>query len=370
MDITCFDNIIGLSRTECECYDTGKPADYNTSLSGLYLDELEPLTAFKGLLNCERGTDIWDALDRSREQAILNWRAEANALLLKNNKLLRRPFKGKIGRLKYTREEVITSGDWVGIRMYCSDIVSGKIVINNIGTLFSDTGVITLRIYNNLNTLISSHVLNTTANTHTLNTVSIELPIHSDWTDNLEYFFIYQKNGLTPKENSSFCCDCSKTVECGCDIKYVNSQTNKNYGWAEWCAVDGFKKTDISDLSDLEISSSNKMYGLTFGIEYTCDVEDVWCKDELDFDSSTIPMAMALAIRYKAGELFINDLILSSNLNYNKLINGEAQAELKVYFKEQYDKQMEFIIDNIDVRDTDCFVCADSQIYGKALIAS
>ena len=356
--LDCFDNIIGLSRTICECYDTGKPIDYSTSLSGLYLDELYPLTAYKGLLNCENGNDIWRLLTRSRDQAMLTFRSDANALMLRNHKLKRRVFKGKVGRLKYSTSEVITTGDWVGIRMVIDDVVSGKLKIKNIGTLFNETGSFDLYIYNNLNELEDIVTLNTIANTHNVNDITdITLDTHSDYVDNLEYFFIYQKNGLTPKSNLKTD-SCYGVNRCKTDV-CSTTQTNKQYGWSEWARIDGFKKTDVSDLSDLTCQTSDKMYGLTFDIEFNCAVEDIWCKDELDFKSDSIARQMALAIRFKAGELFFYDNLLSSNVNFQRLINGEAIQKAQEFFSQEYEKVMESIVENIDTTKTDCYECMD-----------
>jgi len=48
----CYEYIIGLSRTKGSCFDpkTGFEIDYNTSYSGLYLDEILPLRMYGMLL--------------------------------------------------------------------------------------------------------------------------------------------------------------------------------------------------------------------------------------------------------------------------------------------------------------------------------
>lgn len=362
--LDCFDNIIGLSRTECECYDAGKPADYNTSLSGLYLDELVPITSYKGLLNCENGNDIWQMLDRAREQAILTFRADANALMLKDHQLKRKKFKGNVGRLKYTGEEVITDGTWVGVRIVCDDVVSGKLRIKNIGTIFSETGAFDLYIRNNMNEIVDIIPLTTIANTHDINDITdIELDMHSDYVENLEYFLMYQKTAaLTPKNNSS---DDLSSDRCG-----VGSQTNVQYGWLDWASIEAFKMTDISDLSDVSGTGSCDMYGLTLDIEFICKVEEVWCKSSLDFEADNIARGMALAIRFKAGELFFNEHLLSENVNFNRLINGEGIDKAREIFAEGYATMMEFLAENIDVTTTDCFECMDRIPLLRGLITS
>ena len=77
----CYENIIGLSRTECTCYDDDKPADFDTSESGLYLDELEPLDQLEGLDNCEKGS-VWEAMEKARENAVRFFIQDTNSKLL------------------------------------------------------------------------------------------------------------------------------------------------------------------------------------------------------------------------------------------------------------------------------------------------
>jgi len=49
----CYNYIIGLSRTNCECFDI--PADASESMSGLYLDELESLNIINAISECAKG---------------------------------------------------------------------------------------------------------------------------------------------------------------------------------------------------------------------------------------------------------------------------------------------------------------------------
>ena len=52
--INCFDDIIGITRTPCSDYNAIS-STYTTSDSGLYLDELIPLSKAESLLNCKVG---------------------------------------------------------------------------------------------------------------------------------------------------------------------------------------------------------------------------------------------------------------------------------------------------------------------------
>ena len=352
----CYDNIIGLSRTECDCYED--PAPYNYSASGIFLDELEPLKKLNGLLNCESGLDLWLMLHRARQEAILQFIGDANAMLLKYNRLKRQPFYGAIGRVKYTKNQVCTVGTHYGVRLYCADIVSGEMEIKKIGGLFAQTGNLDILIYNNLNELIDTVTIATTAGQHTLTTVNLKLPMHSKYVDNLEYFFVYQYAGNSPKNNDLHC-GCGGTKFYFNTMKpYFHTQTKQTDGWAKWVMA-GAYSGGVADFSDVTTTTSNNMYGLTLEVNFTCKVGETWCKDYLDFQANPLAAAMAFAIRYKAGEILIDRIMRSTNINRMVLMDAEQNQRDKEMFAAKYNEMMVYLTDNVDVTTTDCFSCKD-----------
>ena len=101
----CYDYVIGLSRTECDCHDpkTGYELDYNTSYSGLYLDEVHPLNNLTGLENCDN-QDVWRIMSLARERAVNTFIADTNALISKYYQLKYRSYTGIIGRVKNDKD--------------------------------------------------------------------------------------------------------------------------------------------------------------------------------------------------------------------------------------------------------------------------
>ena len=89
----CYNSIIGLTRTDCECYGT-IPDDAADSLSGLYIDELVGLSFIQSMTDCDNGNDLFQNMVKARDNAITSFQADTNALLLENFKMRRNPFKG------------------------------------------------------------------------------------------------------------------------------------------------------------------------------------------------------------------------------------------------------------------------------------
>ena len=99
--LSCLDNIIGLSETDCSCFESGRPTDYNTSLSGFYLADNFGLTMnfTNSAADCEQG-GVWDILQASRTEAINRFLKDYAMTLNSVKKYRFRDVKGEIGSRK------------------------------------------------------------------------------------------------------------------------------------------------------------------------------------------------------------------------------------------------------------------------------
>lgn len=363
IDISCWDDIIGLSKTTCECFPEN---NYNESLSGLYLDELPGmnLSSILGTANCNDSYNIWYIMATARDNAIIQFINDANTHILKKNKVKRMPFYGELGRQRFQLSKNINS-TYGGVRWFCADIVSGFVYINKIGTLFEKTGTIQLSIYNNLNELITTLTLNTTANKYNENVLStpLELPLHSNEVDNLQYFFVYHYDPTNkPKDNQlGGCCGGFREVW---DInnpyfKKYRSNTNKQHGWANYFMTGGYQTNDLTKFDQTDtVVSDTFMNGLTFGLTIQCKVNEVLCMNQLDFVANPLAVTQALLIRYKAGQILIERILSSEQINRYTMMNTENLIALSQTYIAEYNNLMEnYFIPKIDISANDCYEC-------------
>jgi len=354
----CYEYIVGLSRTNCECYDI--PGDAETSLSGLYIDELTGLAFLKAITDCENNADVFNLIDRARQVAVTNFQADTNALLMKSHKLRRQNYKGAIGRAISKNNPSLTTGQYYGIRIYCANVKSGVLRLTSIGALFSLTDSITVYIYNNLGDLIDTVTVNTEANKHKQTPVDIELPMHSDYVENLQYFLFYQLGANTPKGNDLKCnCGGFKAVF-NTDNPYTNHlHGDRNYLWSQWIMAGGYHSTGFPDLDACTTTTNNLMYGLTLDVELKCKVNEVLCMDGLDFETNNLAGAMAIAIQHKAGSVLAGWILSSGNLNRYTLINTEQLvADMEAWGK-VYNDMVTYIAAEADTSVNDCLICKD-----------
>lgn len=361
-DNACFENIIGLSRTDCECFDENT---FNVSNSNIFLDELEglELNKIKGAADCGKGS-LWQLMDTARTNAIESYIGDMNAGLFQKYQLKRQAFKGAIGGSR-AKGSLTINNTYAGLRIFCGDIVSGKLTITGINTYFTGTGVLTLYLYNNNNELLNTISVNTQANTfkHNPLAANIELELHDKYTENIEYYLFYQYDpNNKPKAN---------TVACGCDgFKPVfnvskpycyQTQTNKRYGWANWLMCGGI----TFDTIDFECEESqygnvgNYMNGLSLDVELSCDVSEVLCDDTFDFVTNPLAISTALAIRYRAGQFLIGDILSSANVNRYTMMDGSLLQKWYMEYGNKYKEQLDWAIPTIDITANDCLECRD-----------
>lgn len=355
----CYQSIIGLTRTDCECY-VGMPDSAHDSLSGLYLDELVGLGFVQSMSNCDTGNDLFVSMQRAIDNAITSFQADTNALLLQNFKMKRNPFSGGIGRV-VTNNVNLVSGNYLGARFYCDNVKSGVLQIKSIGTVFKDTGVISLTIYNNLGENLGVYDLNTEAMVHVQNQVHIELPLHSPYADHVEYFFVYQYDGvLRPRVNDVKCSCGGFKPRFDCSKPYFRSKHETLYGWADWLMVGGINSATLPDFEACGcVNIANYMYGLTFNVDLKCKIGEVLCLDQLDFEGNPLAAAMALAIQNKAGEVLSNWILQSPNLNRFTLINTEQFIDDVANYKATYNQMVKYIVESADITQNDCLACHD-----------
>jgi hypothetical protein len=362
IDITCFDDIIGLSRTDCTCFDENT---FNISKSNLYLDELEgmDLNKINAASDCGKGS-LWELMDKARSNAIMAYIGDMNAGLFQKYQLKRNPFKGAIGGSQ-ARNTLTLGNTYAGLRIFCGDIVSGKLKITGINTYFTASGTITLWLYNNNNELLNTVIVDTQANTFKKNVLAtpIELELHDDYVHNREYYLFYQYDAANkPKSN---------TVSCGCDgfkpIFNVDkpycylTQTNKRYGWSNWLMVGGvtFDTIDFDCDEIIYGNVSNYMNGLSLDVELSCDVNEVLCQDSFDFVTNPLAIATAHAIRYKAGQLLIADILGSGNVSRYTMMDGDMLQKFYVEYGNKYKERIDWSTATLDITANDCLECRD-----------
>lgn len=356
VNLSCFDDIIGLSEIDCECFS---PNNYSLSKSCLFLDKAEgmQLRQIDALKDCSNEGDLWLLMDAARTKAIKRFVADTQARMGEKYELSRSLFSGYIGKnqVKQLRTYFTT---YAGVRWRTAQIVGGFAKIKAINTIFQTTGTIQLDIYNSMNEHLYSMMLDTEAGKMHRNILAtpIVLPLWDGRTDFLDYVFIYSYNALNkPYDNRLSCC--GRTYNFDCKHPYWKNKSNKLEGWADWMMV-GEIETSTLDFSCLDCVCGDYMNGLQFETDVYCDTTKQFCFDEPNIQDVQF-MSVAFAIQHAAAQYLCIDLITSDKLNFYTMIDREQLEAVRQLHENKYVELLNTIIENADLKNTDCFKCRD-----------
>ena len=358
MNPTCYDNVIGLSREQCPCQPQG-PTDFNTSRSGLYLTDIAPLGEIGNYKDCSAG-GMWDILNNARSQAVTAFIADASALLMRNNKSRRTPWRGGVGMAE--KGAALVTGDaFQGLRVCGAGIRGGTMTIEAISTQFVAVGTFDVVVYDWQGTEVARREVTTVANKQNITplAVPIVLPLHDKYRALPEYYIVYDTSLAPAPVDSRIACGCGATVD-----YYYNSDTPRFHaghksselnGWANWIMLAGWRGADV-EFAETTPTGYNKNHGLSLLCSFDCKVHEVLCEDSLNF-SKPLTMSAAFAIYFKAAEITFANLLTSAQLTRFGITKPEAIENRRKEMAAKYNEHLVYITNEIDVRANDCLDC-------------
>lgn len=367
--LPCTENIIGITSEACDCFTedltkiSGDPpsADsdwYTISESGLYLDELdgiESMWSSKESLTCD------DTLAKFYLKAQKNAVEKTQDEVLKgiNERFIKqdRSFVGSLGAKAFNKGVDISEDDYYGLYLKMRGIVDGVMILNSIDTMFEETAVFDVLIYRryiraNVYELVDTiEGVSSTANRYVKNPLEspMTLPMYDITDGELEYFFVYEHTGLTPKNNMPTCGGCGR-VEAKASV-YVTKY--------------GVHGTDIDNIGNWSTTSAYA-YGLSLQVEFRCDADSLICRM---FESlSEWKKQFAYAVLIKAGMIVHNEILRSPEVSRAQMIDRDGViAQLNIW-QSDYNNRVMWLAQNVDPRVNDCYMCDDRKLKVSAIL--
>lgn len=326
------ETIVGLSDTNCDCHDAGKPIDYNASESGLFITDLIDINTVVDLTNCDNG-DVWQQLDKARKDGISHFNRSFKDLFRRNFKKNFKDCKTQIGSDKTNGQVYTGTNTWLGSSIEANNYTGSYITLKTINTFFTQTGTIDLHIYSNYSgSVLHTITLNTTANTETPNrNIDITLPLFESDCNDLEYYFVYEvQGGNVPKVNACFC---------GCGSKKCYSAFYNMKG-IEY-------PTFPTDFSTYEVSKSS-CNGLEIEVNAFCEETSILCPIDYTTDKGQL---VAEIINYESALKMVNVMLTGQRYNFDietanrhkKLLNNELNLRKQALLHELKDEDIDCI---------------------------
>ena len=84
---------------------------------------------------------------------------------------------------------------------------------------------------------------------------------------------------------------------------------------------------------------------------------------------NAIAVTMAWAVMYKAGELLIESILNSNEINRYTMMNREALYGKRSHFRKEYETRIMYLAQVIDFSSSDCFICRDNTMYMSGIMS-
>lgn len=346
----CFDKIIGLSQTECECFDEEKPEDASESESGVFLDQLEGfnIKIASGADDCAKG-GIWDRMALAVENAKTDLVKDLLGCIGATYKPRYEIFSGQLGDIAFKAAQTLTV-PYAGIKLYPAQLRGGVTVLKRIGILIDTAVNVTVKVYkseNGVGALVNSYTtaVPVTANALTWLALStpLELPMYSN-NCRIDYFVLLQLDGtFKPLDNKK---------DCGCG--------GVKRPYLKWMDFTGTKGTDPTNFNSFNNTTS--INGLNLDVEIKCKTSEIICGPDrpLDFVNDSFSQYLAYGIRFRAAERLYRDLLATDVISRFTLMGREETEKQVVEWNAAYRQCISYLCDIVNIGNNDCLVCKNN----------
>lgn len=362
---TCLNDIIGLSRSSCDCREF--PIDSETSKSGLYLDGLPGITLneYSSIEDCDEG-NIWNILNMSRSDAIQAFFADMSTEVLKHYDPYQTGWRGTIGSAKFNADTTPNNA-MQGWQLYPVPLRAGSMILRRIGLIFNANANFDVYVYSSEDggKLLATYNVTTVANKlqwFDLPT-PLELPMHIDGYDSVQYFIGYDYVGTYKPKNNKI------QDGCNCNFYYNRNSPRWNWKveetkrWKNFVMVGGMSVATPQDAFK-NVACSNTGYGLLLDMQISCNSNQFIC-DGYDYEGNASSQAISYAIWYKAGSILIDRILASGNIDRYTMLDRERLYGMRNHYSKEYWNRVGWLAENMNVQDSGCYVCKSTmQVRG------
>lgn len=387
MYLECLKYLVGLASSDCNCYSTGRPVDFDTSYSGKFITDYVSLKFAGSAADCEQG-GVWDILETSRRQAITDFIADFMAELLARKKQRFQAFANQeIGQFRYTANSAFSpSATVAGVEFQPLQIRGGKQTLYGVSLAlagFVGSIDVDVNVYSSadLTTSLGSVTITLTApNTRVYQAFATPIVLDLGGTDTeLKYYFVYDVPAGTTFPNSPI--DELVTGSTGCcgsvaqSVQAADYRFNPFKQFGKWSGVEANGATNLMD-APLILNGETK--GLRLRTSLGCDSTEMLCnwasfmnQDAPQNMGETYNLALntSLLIAFKAAYHAANKVVDSANINRITTMSKEALWGKMQNLNKRYHEGIVWLAQNTPDSENDCWTCKDdSSLLVKSIL--
>ena len=361
----CFENVFGLSRTDCECYSDTAPTDFEVSASGLFLDETPGLNLERIFSAANCGNTGWDKMTKARDAGVKRFTGEVVKYILASSKWKRPNSRSAIGDAKASKA-VNLGKPFHGVELKFANHVGGTATIYRVGAAFKFTGPVTVSVYDNdSDDPLTSFVITAENNKRVWTTIDpITVDLGNNTSDNKRLWFIYTPTGGQQALDV-------KVASCNCGGKpkweihnpyYESGVVMDGQQWTAWAMAGGTYGTAIDNRDNW--THSNETQGLMIDVGFACDARTSVCTGTPDYETNPHHSAFAHGARFSAALALVEDVTGSTRVIRENIVDGDQMELLRVSYQKEIDIRAEWLGSELSEEGvnmfSDCFACKDA----------
>ena len=344
----CLNQIIGITKDNCECLQQDLSPEQITELSmsksGLYLEELEGGVFLRNVAQLDKCKTFIDIQNSAIETAKKHFTKDLFASLNEKYQVKKLAYIGDIGRPTYSGTLDVNKRLQF-IKLQPNKESDAIINLQSFRVFLNQDSNVKVWIYSiNEGEVIGNIIMETEV--QSLNGV-LQVPVDRKLSMkksgyNVTYYIIFERLGSVKPRNINVSCGCS-----GGDAfaKFVNVSGGE---------VDGF--------SSLSTEKTDKFtHGFALDVQIKCETGNLICKEYDQNDA--ISQMTAFAILYKSGELVIENIMNSGEVNRFTMLSREHLWGKRSHFKSEYSRCVNWLSQAIDVSSSDCFICRTDDFF-------
>ena len=354
----CLKNIIGITNSDCPCVIDGLTPEevekLRESESGLYLDELEGGVNIRSLEHLDSCQNMAEMALGARDTAVKKLNDDILVALQNKYRSAKKAFIGNIGRPSYTKNmNVNMPYQFMRLRpIRQSDAI---MKISGLRLILDRQAMVMVNILRapkgaNQGEVIFSETVTASANTYTA--VPIPEPLEYPLSANGElydYYIVWSRlgTGANPKDLK---------ISCNC---------SSGSGYDQFFDVSGGEMSDLNYLNNAR--GDRYSHGIVLDVDIRCKPGELICR-EYDRENA-IAVTMAWATMYKAGELLIESVMNSGEVNRYTMMNREYLWGKRNHFRKEYETRVLYLASVMDVTSSDCFICRDTHFMKAGIVS-
>lgn len=347
----CLNNIIGITNTTCACVLDGltptQKEEAQLSKSGLYLDgNLEGGVHISDVKMLEYCDEYFRLATKAIKAAKKAFEDDIQVAIQTKYKTNKAKFIGELGRLQYSGYLTV-SEPLQFMRLIPKQENAAVMKINNVRLNISAAKNVNVKMIAVIDGLTYGDVVfESTVATQAGRFINVAIPenLKVPLTINnrkINYYFVWEKTGVEMPINNGVSCGCS-----GGDA------------YKEYIEIKGGGTTDIESLHD---GTDRYAHGFSVDAELFCETGDLVCNEYNK--NSIVSIVTAWSNLYKAGELLIEYILQSPEINRFTMMNREYLWGKRNHFKKEYENRIMYLVGEIEITADDCFVCRDAKAF-------